>query len=488
MTMSADPSRSGEGATAALAEFAATTRFADLPADVVHGAKRLILDCVGCAIGGASLDAGRIVVELAVEMGGGLGTATILGSGGRSASPSAAAFANCYLGNVLDADDTLLNSGHPGVLAVFGALAAGEPARISGKELITAVAVGYEIAARVGFSLQTTHIGDTTSAAPARTVTSGWLGFGVAVAAARVLGLDPNQMLHAVGIAGTTSPVGTGGSWPRTVAGKNMMKYVPYGFLGANGVLAAQLASKGMTATPAILEGDDGYWNIVGAAGCDWDLLAGRLGDSWYLPQTSFKPYASGRFSNLSVDLFRQLMRDHGLAPGEVTAVEVLTFPRAAEDWFSGNRDPQTQIDMQFSIPLAIAAAAHGSDLGPRWMSARQMHDPDMRAFASKVRVGPHPDSIPAITAQIAAEGRFRRVPTRVSIQARDATFTADGDSAWGDPWDEQSRMTDQQLADKFRTFTDQNLRSDRAESVIDVAFDLDNVEDICSTLVPALR
>src|ERR1700712_2214664 len=101
---------------------------------------------------------------------------------------------------------------------------------------------------------------------------------------------------------------------------------------------------------------------------------------------------------------------------------------------------------MQFSIPLAVAAAALGSDLGPRWMSARQMQDPRLRPFADRVRVGAHPDALEVIAAPIEKEGRFRRCPTQVTVEFGDRRFTASGDSAWGDPWDDATRMSDDDL------------------------------------------
>jgi 2-methylcitrate dehydratase PrpD len=170
------------GGTAKLAAFTAALRYDDLPPTVAHDVKRVILDTLASAIGGHTLEAGRMVQQVAADMG--AGRATILGSG-VGASAAAAAFANAYLGNVLDADDTVMNAGPPAACAVFPALTLAETEGLSGKALITAVAAGFETAARIGMSLVRSRIDADGKVTRSAQSGLGWYVFGAAVTPSR---------------------------------------------------------------------------------------------------------------------------------------------------------------------------------------------------------------------------------------------------------------------------------------------------------------
>ena len=137
----------GEGTTQTLAEFAASVTFDDLPRQVVHQTKRLIFDSIGCALGGYSSEKGRIARSFVKSLGG-TPEATIIGSGERTSTTNAA-FVNANMGNAIDSDDTILMS-HPAVPTIMAAMPVAEKKGASGEDFITAVAVGYDIAVRVG--------------------------------------------------------------------------------------------------------------------------------------------------------------------------------------------------------------------------------------------------------------------------------------------------------------------------------------------------
>lgn len=475
----------GSGSTATLAHWVSTTRCNDIPPAVVHEAKRMIIDSIGVAIGARLLDCASITIELATEMGG-PEEATILG-GNRQVGAAAAAFANSYLGNALDADETLYNRGHHAVATVFPALALAERNHSPGTDLLAAVALGYDIGARVGTSMTWQQVelnGRTVS-----TTSLGWISFAAAAAAASVVRLDPLQTEHALGIAGWTSPLPFGLQWQQITTPKPMLKYVPYGFAAQQGVLATQLAGKGFTGNLGVLDGDTGYWRVTGAAACDWELLTGNLGRRWWIQEASYKPYASGRYCNFGIDLFRKILSDHRLRPDEIDKVEVWTIAHAAVSWF--NNVPESQIDMVFNIPIAFAACAHGSDLGPQWQSWASVRDPRLPAFAAKVDVRANTELVDATGAApvLPALGQLpTRVPTKVAVHARGHVFAEATDFGWGDPWTDESRMTDHDIRDKFRRFTSGVLRSSRIEEVLDVLFELDGSADITRDLSPLLR
>ncbi len=475
----------GGGATACLAEFITNTGFGDLSPKVVNDTKRIICDSIACAVGGSSIDAGKIVVEMARELGG-RRQSTIMANGGK-VSPASAAFANTYLGNALDADETLLHSFHHAVCAVFPAIAIAESQGLAGKDLITAVAIGYDIGARIGLSFALAQVTETGAVEynPRRTL--GLYTFAAMAAAGKTYNLDVSQLASAFGIAGHTCPIGSATKWAQFTSGKPMAKYSANAFQGFNGVVAAQMARMGFTGDTTFLDGDFGYWKLVGADDYNWGLLLGDLGKKWWISETSIKPYASGRYSHHSLDLFRKLIREQDLRPEEIERVEVKTFSRAASSWFGVLNEPKTQIDMQFSIPLALAAAAYGSELMPDWQSPEMLKDRRLSEFARKVRVDADPLTHKVMAEEIKRTGRFTRVPTQVTVLARGKPFSARSDYAWGDPWTEETRMTDEQLKNKFRGFCSRLLRSDKIEKALETLDHLEEVKNIGTELTPLL-
>src|ERR1700733_13010499 len=141
----------GLGTTAQLAAFVLDTKYADLPPEVVQATQRIILDTVACAVGAMGTVAGRSIIDVRSALGG-RPDATLLGTATKLPVTSAS-FLGAHLANILDADETLLNRSHFASVIVMPALAAAQWRGATGEELITAVAVGFDVAARIGFSL-----------------------------------------------------------------------------------------------------------------------------------------------------------------------------------------------------------------------------------------------------------------------------------------------------------------------------------------------
>lgn len=476
-------------ATAQLIELIHDISFKDLPVQVVHDTKRLIVDTVGCALGARHYAAARMVAEVAAEMGGpgsGSAPATVVGTTVR-ASPAATAAANMYLGNYLDADDTYLSFSHPGVAAVFPGLAFAESLGLSGEALITAIALGYEVGCRVGGALEFMRLTPTgdVDAVPG---CLGWYGFIVAGAVGKLLDFAPAQYNNAFGLAGWTSPIETGQFFaPVLRPGKHMLKYSPVSSMGMTGVMAAQLAHKGFVGEHDIFDAPEEFWRAFGTVGLSRQRLLAGLGETWQVSQTSFKPYSACRYGHPAIDLFTKLIERHALEPQEIDRVVVRTFERGV-DWLGPTYAPETPSDLQFSIPMALGAAAHGSDLGPSWQHDESIHDPRHLAFARKVVIEGHPDSGQAIVEQMLATGRFTRIPNEVQISARGKEFTESCEYAWGDPWSDDTRMTDDQVMDKYYTYAKAVLSADRVDQSLQVMFTLDKVSNVAEELTPLLQ
>src|SRR5919198_1007969 len=235
----APPTPNSQSPTLALAAFAAEMRYEDLPAEVPHQTKRCLLDYLGLVIGAS--DEPAVCYALAtVEELGGSPQARVLGTAVRTSAPQAA-LVNGIASHVLDYDDTHLPSViHPTGPAMSAALAVGEWKGASGRELVTAFAVGFEVECRVGLSVHPEHY----DAGWHITGTAGT--FGAAAAAGRLLGLDPRRMSWALGMAGSQA------AGVREQFG-TMSKSLHIGKAAANGLLGAVLAIEARV-HPLVLE------------------------------------------------------------------------------------------------------------------------------------------------------------------------------------------------------------------------------------------
>ncbi len=458
--------------TATLARFAANATFEGLPAAIVHEAKRTILDTVGSAIGGNASRIGTLAVDLARDLGG-RPESTLLGAGGK-VSCTNAAFANGQLANALDTDSLLMWVGHHSPCAVIPALAVGERTGASGADVVLACAIAFDVAARIVLSLEPYE-----ETADGRTIYSPVWGFTYAtfaatIGAGKVLGLTETEMESAIGIAGASAPIPVQGRWFVTSSPRPMTKYGFYGAYCEAGVKAALLAKKGFTGDRGFLDGDRGFWRIVGSRSCNWDLLTRDLGDEWWITRQSFKRYPGSMFATAPIDLFLELTTTHALRREEIDRVVVghdALRPPSASSALPVVMD--SEADVFGSLPYLIAVASLGSKPSAAWLASQHWNDPAVRSFASKVRVEHDPACGAAIREQIAATGHFLRRPVRVTVEARGQSFTLEADHASGDPVDGMS-LGDAELIDKFGTLASPFLAPGKAERAVDALMSLD--------------
>ncbi|MDD5095082.1 MAG: MmgE/PrpD family protein [Dehalococcoidia bacterium] len=308
-----------------LSDFVEGTEFEDLPVEVVDYTKRIILDTLGCAIGGYTLNRSKLIVDVARELGG-KPESSILVTGDRVSS-SAAAFANADMANALDADDTFLNYTHFANVVLADALAVAERVGANGKDLILAVALGFDVAARISLSLTFAELAENGPRLKIGQVTGmGYITIGGAVAAGKLLALDRFKMADAIGIAGSICPspaVGKLGRSPRWTS----QKYAPYMIMGLSGTLAALLAAKGYHGDRTILDGDVGFWRFQGATSCASEFMANDLGSKWWILETSVKPYPNCRYTHPGLDIFLSLMEEQQLNSANIESVTVSVNP-----------------------------------------------------------------------------------------------------------------------------------------------------------------
>jgi 2-methylcitrate dehydratase PrpD len=191
-----------DSATRTLAAFSAGARYDDLPEGVRHKTEQLICDTAACMLGGTAVVTGSVASRFVKRLGG-VPEATVVCQRDRT-SVTNAAFTNGSLANALDFDETFMNQSHPAALAVVAGLALGEAGHISGRDVVTAVAAGYDVAARIAISTES----PSTFGVERAPVSSGsWQTYASIAASGRIHGLDEQQMVDAFGIGGVMVPM-----------------------------------------------------------------------------------------------------------------------------------------------------------------------------------------------------------------------------------------------------------------------------------------
>jgi 2-methylcitrate dehydratase PrpD len=456
-----------ESETRELVRFAAETRFESLSAEAVHETKRAILDSVGCALGGATVDKGRISVRVARSLGG-PAESTVIGFGDR-VSVAAAAFANGELINALDMD-CMLAPAHVTPFIVSAPLALGEQRKASGRDLVLAVALGHELSTRIGRALRSPLIEESGTYRPRDVLGFSQATIGGAIGAAKIAGLDQERMLHAAGLAGHMAPVPTLKKW-MTTAPSSMDKYLPSGWTSMGEVTAVLLAEAGYAGDTAVLDGEYGFWRFFGAGRWDREALLRGLGKEWQCREISYKPYPCCRMVHGAMDGLLEIMRENGLRAAEIESIRVLARPMINGEVWTNDR-LATHIDAQFVIPYIFSVLAHGVPYLD-WQQPAAMNSPPVLAFMKKVTFGPHPEFGKAWLKDP------RSHLWSVEVSARGRSFKREGLWEKGDYYPEDSRMKDEELEAKFRENASRTLPPERIDAAVRTLFEIEKVRDI---------
>jgi len=353
----------GAGVPAAFAgvpAFARELAFGDLPDDVVRQAQQCLLDLVGVGAAGSRTKAAAIAnAYAATQLGGRDRDARILFDG-RRAGLAGAAFAGATTIDAIDAHDGhVLTKGHagaailPALLALVDGAKPGEPAAaMDGREFLTCIVLGYEVATRAGIALH--------ASVPDYHCSGAWNSLGVAAVAARLLDFDAELLRHALGVAEYFGPRG---QILRACDSPSMVKDGS-GWGAHVGVTAALLTREGFTGAPALtVERDDvrAFWDDLGAR--------------WRIREQYFKVYPVCRWAQPAVEAALALQRAHGFAAEDIAALAIESF-REAVALGSECALPRTTEDAQYSLRLPVAAALVFGDVGVREVSLPALADP----------------------------------------------------------------------------------------------------------------
>jgi 2-methylcitrate dehydratase PrpD len=455
-----------------VAAFIVGTRAADIPKDVAHLGKRSVLDGIGLALAGAASHQGEISRTYLKNLGiGNDHGSTVIGSQLRLPARFAA-FANGLAIHADDYDDTQLAVAkdrvyglltHPTAPALPPVLALAERERLSGLDMMLAYQVGVEVECKIAEAIAPRHYQHGFHS----TATCGSIG--AAAGAAKLLGLDRETTRRALSIGATQA----GGL--RENFG-TMTKPFHAGRAAENGVVAAEIAALGFTASPNGLEADRGFFRAAGG-GFDVNAIQGKLGDPWtfHFPGVSIKPHPSGSLTHPGMGAMLELIRKHDIKPGQVKRVAVGTnhnMPNALI-----HHQPKNELQAKFSMEFCMAILLLERKGGLQEFTDEVVNRADVQAMIRKVNFGVHPE---------AEAAGFDKMTTIIEVELADGrVLKTQADFGKGSP---ANPMSDAELSDKFRECAAWGkLDKAKAEEVLALVWKIEDLKDV-NTLTRLLR
>ncbi|WP_326552085.1 MmgE/PrpD family protein [Micromonospora sp. NBC_01813] len=456
-----------------IADFAVTAAADGVPGEVTASVGQRVLDILGLCVAAHRLPTSAAIIDHVRDQGG-RPQATVIGAVGR-ASAAHAALANGVLAHSLDYDDTHLPSVlHPSAAVVPAALAAAEHAGASGPRTVRAIAAGLEVAVRLGMAGYDRELGNSVYFEHGQHATSITGAMGGAVAAALIYGADADGVRHTLGLtasmaAGIIEANRTGGT----------VKRLHCGLAAQAAVTAAQLAARGFTGPPTVLEGRFGFFQAWLHGRFFPEEVTGGLGERWSVPDIFFKPYPANHFTHAAIDAGLAL-RARGVRPDDVEAI-TLAVPaaviRTIGEPIEVKRNPDTGYQAQFSGPYAVVAGLLGGGglgVGLDDFTDELARDPARRALTAKVALVPdarcdaiYPQQFPAIVTLRTSGG---------------ATLVEEVLANRGGP---HRPLSDDELARKFGDNVAGRLTPQAADAVRRAAAALDTADDVTALLAP---
>ncbi|MDQ0468967.1 MmgE/PrpD family protein [Labrys wisconsinensis] len=354
--------------TRTLARYVVEAPVDSVPEIVRREAVRSLVNWVGCAVGGSRHRSVDLALA-AVSPFAGSAQAGLLGRSERLDLLNAALL-NGIAGHVFDFDDTHLKTIiHPAGPVAAALIGLAELRPVSGRELLHAFILGVEVECRIGNAVYPAHYDIGWHI----TGTAGV--FGAAAAAGRLLGLDEQQMVWALGIAGTQS------SGFREMFGTMCKSFHP-GRAAQNGLLAAFLAERGFTSSDRVLEAPRGFAHVMATAR-DFGAITDGLGESFEIALNTYKPFACGIVIHPSIDGCIQLRNEFGLKASDIERIELTVAPLVLE--LTGKKTPQVGLEGKFSVYHSAAVAILHGRAGEEEYGDAVVRDPAVIALRDRV-------------------------------------------------------------------------------------------------------
>lgn len=433
------------------ARYALGLKYQLLPQDVEHGAKRCLLDALGCAIGGYDAP-GRPVCEAVVKELIGPEEATIFGSGLRT-SALYATLVNSFLVRFLDYND--FGGGGHNSDAISSILAVSEREKLGGQDFLTSLVVSYELGARVMES-STAPLGDR-----------GWTidirgGLSMPPSLGKLMGLNEEQIANAIGVCASYSlPLGV---LDADREENSMFKNLRFGMVAYNAILACMLAKRGFTGPVRIVEGDSGLRQVVFEGDMDLERLVDFSG--WRILQTRHKALCANANSHGHIFATLAIVKEHDLKPEDISEVRIKAGLRESRHTTTlAKKYPRNAESADHSAFYANAIAIKERAFGPDSVKPEKFTDPVVLDLIEKIIVESD-SSMPAHGYQGISEITTKdghRFQKRVDVP-----------HGFGD-----DPLTDQELEEKFSEMASKYMNEKHIQKIFDTVWNVEKIDDV---------
>ena len=405
-----------------IADYAIREQDASLPPDVVHHAKRAVIDWFAALLPGSVVTPATLLEKALAED---LDRGHARLASGRCATLRAAALINGAASHAVEFDDIYRDAGyHPGSPTISAALAAAQARGISGEKFLRGVIVGYEVSTRIGEAVMPSHY--------AYWHTTGTVGsFGAAAAVATILGCTREQFMHALATVGTFAA-----GLQQAFRSQAMSKPLHGGHAADAGALAAMAAAQGVTGALDILEGEVGFGAAM-SENPDWIKATRGLGTDYHIVHMTFKNHGCCGHTFPSIDGALVLKERHRLDYRAIRKIRLATYQAGLD--IIDNATPQGEYQAKFSLQYVVAhALVHGSVRLNAFLPER-LADREVRALMQKIECVADAELSKGYPTQRAAQ-----VEIEMSDGRRYSHFQP---TRKGDP---EMPLTDEELNDKF--------------------------------------
>ena len=437
-----------------LSRYTASLRYDDLPPEVVTQAKRLITDTLGCALGGYWSEPARISRDLAATVRSSE-PVNIIGSGERT-SLDLATFANGVMIRFLDYNDGYTStgeSGHPSD-SIAAVLSSADLRRRSGKDVIVATVLAYEIFCRICDEADLKPLGFDH-------VTVG--GMASTAAAARLLGLSEQETAQAFNLAVAANVA----LYQTRIGHVSMWKGCAYANASRNAVFAAMLAARGMTGPSPVFEGLGGYFKAVTRKPFSLDRMGGT-GTPFKIMECSIKRFPLGQYSQTVVEAALEL-RGKVSSVDEIAEVRIETVTTAIR-LMAGDPDkwePKTRESADHSMPYTVAVAFMHGEIEEKHFGERYLRDPKLLALTKKI----HAEATAEADARMPHAMFCRMKLVTVSGNTYESTVEYHR-GHWKNP------MSTAEVEGKFRKLAGNVLNEHQTAALLGALWELENMAD----------
>ena len=439
------------GFTQRLADYIGALKYNDLPLNVVQQAKKVILDALACQLACSQLENGRLIVQFGGTLGG-RPEASVFGGDYRTSAVNAA-LVNGTLGHGDEIDESLEDIGHVSAVVVPVAFACGEKEARSGKDMITAVIAGYDVAGRLA------NAGMVTSRLTRGLGTAMLSAFPGTAAASSILRLNPRQTSIAFGLAASQA----GGFYDLSSEAKHGAKSAMHGFVARDSVTSALLAQCGYDGPQAPFDGPCNVFDTFVGQTCDPAELIKDLGKKFPIMETCLKLYSAGHPIHAAVDALLKILEREGIGAENIKSI--LARQPTVEQRVVDNRE-MPEINIQY----CLAVAAFDRKLTWDQYTPQRERDPKVLDLKSRVKSIPDPvlDERKKTTKAHSAE---------VEVETGDGRkFSQRTDYPPGDPGNPASH---EQIEQKAMHYASGVLGRKKTELLIETVNNLETVADL---------